>query len=266
MADVLQFKKEGFYMRIANGVEMLEISAMMVGRANVVNPTLIWDEESVILIDTGFPGQLQLIQEAILNAGIPWDKLNKIIITHQDIDHIGSLPSILNESTQSIEVLANELEKPYIEGQKQLLRMTPEAIAKAEANLPESMSNEQREAFVNRLKNPPHAPVDQILADGEELSYCGGITVINTPGHTPGHISLYHKPSRTLIAADAMIVEAGQLLGPVPAHALDYDLAVRSLSKYITYDIDNVICFHGGLFNNNPNQRISELVTLHQSQ
>jgi glyoxylase-like metal-dependent hydrolase (beta-lactamase superfamily II) len=231
-------------MRITNGVEMLEISAIIMGKKDVVNPTLIWDNNMSVLIDTGYPGQLPLIREAMMNVNVPLDRLDKIIITHQDIDHIGSLPSILNEYSQSIEVLANELEKPYIEGQKMLLRMTPEAIAKAEANLPESVSSEQRKAFVNALKNPPHAPVNQIVADGEELPFCGGITVINTPGHTPGHISLYHKPSKTLIAADAMIIEDGQLQGPVPAHALDYDLAIQALS----------------------NHRISELATLHQMQ
>jgi glyoxylase-like metal-dependent hydrolase (beta-lactamase superfamily II) len=108
--------------------------------------------------------------------------------------------------------------------------------------------------------------VDKILTDGEELFYCGGITIINTPGHTPGHISLYHKPSKTLIAADALIVKDGQLQGPVPEHALNYDLAMKSISKFMAYDINAVICFHGGLFNNNCNQRISELTTLHQVQ
>jgi len=33
--------------------------------------------------------------------------------------------------------------------------------------------------------------VDKTLEDGEELPFCGGITVIHTPGHTPGHICLY---------------------------------------------------------------------------
>jgi glyoxylase-like metal-dependent hydrolase (beta-lactamase superfamily II) len=32
--------------------------------------------------------------------------------------------------------------------------------------------------------------VDRIVEDGEELSFCGGITVI-IPGHAPGHICLY---------------------------------------------------------------------------
>ena len=125
--------------------------------------------------------------------------------------------------------------------------------------LPENTPSEWRKAFIATLKSPPSAPVQTTVVDQEELPYCGGITVINTPGHTPGHISLYHKASKTLIAADAMVVEAGQLQGPVPAYCIDYKLALRSLLKLTAYDIETVICYHGGIFNNNPNARIAEL-------
>ena len=46
--------------------------------------------------------------------------------------------------------------------------------------------------------------VDRIVEDGEELPFCGGITVIHTPGHTPGHICLYIGQNKTLIAGDAL--------------------------------------------------------------
>ncbi|MHB8917725.1 MAG: MBL fold metallo-hydrolase [Desulfocucumaceae bacterium] len=57
------------------------------------------------------------------------------------------------------------------------------------------------------------ADVGRTVADEEELPYCGGITVIHTPGHTPGHICLYHKQSRTLIAGDALFAEGGLRAG-----------------------------------------------------
>jgi glyoxylase-like metal-dependent hydrolase (beta-lactamase superfamily II) len=172
------------------------------------------------------------------------------------------LSSILKDSSQLIEVLADDVEKPYIQGDKQLLKLTPEAIAQAAAKLPDSVPSEWRKAFITTLENPPHAPVDTTVFDGQELPYCGGITIINTPGHTPGHICLYHKLSKTLIAADAMVVEAGQLYGPVPQNALDYKTAIQSLNKLTAYPIENIICYHGGLFTNNPNHRIAELAAL----
>jgi glyoxylase-like metal-dependent hydrolase (beta-lactamase superfamily II) len=109
------------------------------------------------------------------------------------------------------------------------------------------------------LENPPKGPVNGILEDGLELANCGGVIVIHTPGHTPGHVSLYHKQSKTLIAADALVVSDGQLLGSIPEYSVNYELAMQSLKKFSEYDIEAVICYHGGLYTDNVNQRIAEL-------
>lgn len=247
-------------MRLANGVEMLEISAVIMGKVNVINPALIWDEKTAILVDTGYPGQLALIREAIEKAGVSFAKLTHIILTHQDIDHIGSLPALLSESPQRVEVLATEVEKPFIQGEKRLLKISLEAIDKAVKSLPAEIPEAKRKAFRAALENPPKAPVDKTIVDGEYLPYGGGITVISTPGHTPGHICLYHHTSKTLIAGDAMRVMDGQLHLPDPHATLDMDEAIRSLKKLMKYDIDKVICYHGGLFQENVNERIAELV------
>lgn len=249
----------GFWMRVAAGVEMLEISAMMMGKVDTVHPTLLWDEEGAILVDAAYPGQVPLIREAMEKAGVALEQVRRIVITHQDLDHIGSLPGLLQASEEKIEVLANEVERPYIQGDKRLLKLTPEAIAQIDAVIPPDVPEEWRKAFKALLENPPRAHVDRTLADGEELPDCGGIVVVNTPGHTPGHISLYHKPSKTLIAGDAMIVSDGQLLGPAPEYTLDLPTAIQSLNALARYDIETVICYHGGLYRGDCNQRIAEL-------
>lgn len=46
-------------MKIANGVESLELKANVMGQQSVIYPTLIWDNNTAILVDAGFPGQLQ---------------------------------------------------------------------------------------------------------------------------------------------------------------------------------------------------------------
>jgi hypothetical protein len=45
-------------MQVANGVEMLEISATIVGKIDVIHPTLFWDRDVAILVDTGYPGPM----------------------------------------------------------------------------------------------------------------------------------------------------------------------------------------------------------------
>ncbi len=240
-------------MKIADGVNALEITSSLMGSTSVIVPTLIWDDTTVVLADTGYPGLFKDIRAAMDGAGVPFSKLNKIILTHQDIDHIGGLPQLLKESDHKIEVLAHLGDKPFIEGLQPLLKM--KIIQQRLENLPEEQRKQAAALFGAPIKNK----IDRTLADGEKLPYCGGITVIFTPGHTPGHICLYLERSKTLVAGDAMVITDGQLQGPRPQATPDLDLATKSLQKLTHYDIETVICYHGGVNQDHVNRRIKEL-------
>ena len=240
-------------MKIADGVEVLELTNNSLGAASLIHPTLIWDDSAVLLADTGFPGLLADIRAAMDKAGVPFSQLSKIILTHQDIDHIGGLPGLLQASDHKIEVLAHLGDKPFIEGEQPLLKM--KTIEQRLAGLPEEQRKQAAALFGGPIKNK----LDRTLADGEKLPYAGGITVIFTPGHTPGHICLFLERSKTLVAGDAMVVIEGQLMGPRPNATPDMDTAIRSLHKLTQYDIGTVICYHGGVYRGQANQRIKEL-------
>jgi glyoxylase-like metal-dependent hydrolase (beta-lactamase superfamily II) len=244
-------------MRIADGVEVLELPMQGFAGRSIIHPTLIWDDDTAVLVDAGFLGQLQQIREAMGNAGVPFDRLDKVIITHQDIDHIGSLPDIIRESSHKVEVLSHEEEKPYIECRKPLIKMNRERLSKMAVSLPE----EQRQRMEALFANPPKASVDTMVADEQVLPYCGGITVIFTPGHTPGHICLYLNKSKTLIAGDALVAVDGELRGPNPQATYDLDTALQSLKKLTEYDIETVICYHGGVYGDSANERLAELAS-----
>lgn len=47
----------------------------------------------------------------------------------------------------------------------------------------------------------PGHPVDRTLAEGDEVA---GFTVLETPGHTAGHVSFWRESDRTLIVGDVM--------------------------------------------------------------
>ena len=187
-----------------------------------------------VLIDTGFPGQFEDIQIEMERVGVYFDKLKVVILTHQDIDHIGSLPDLLENGVSDIKVYAHELDKPYIEGEFPLLK------------------DEQ-------VKNPPKGKVSDTVIDGQELPYCGGILILHTPGHTPGHISLYLKQSKTLIAGDSMYSVNGKLGGIHAPTTLNVKEAQQSLKRYSNLDIESVVCYHGGLSKENIKIQIQNL-------
>lgn len=240
-------------MKVAAGVEMLEISANIMGKENTVNPALIWDDETAILVDAGYPGQQPLFKEAVEKAGVSFDKINDIILTHHDIDHIGSASSIKAKAPERINILAHEEESPYIEGVK-----CPLKLAQLEARL--DVMPEKMKPVYEKLKagfENSKIKVDTLLKDGDRLPYCGGITVIHTPGHTLGHICLYLEQSKILIAGDLLTIENG-VPAPFPrAINYDHDMYLNSIKKLAQYDIHTIICYHGGLFKGDVYQIIS---------
>ncbi|HDR7665619.1 MBL fold metallo-hydrolase [Bacillus wiedmannii] len=217
-------------MEIAKGVEMLQLEF----QEFIIHPILLWDDEMAVLIDTGFPGQFEDIQVEMERVGIPVDKLNVLILTNQDIDHIGSLPDLLKNGVSDIKVYAHELDKPYIEGELPLLKD-------------------------GNVENPPKGKVSNTVIDGQELPYCGGIQILHTPGHTPGHISLYLKQSKTLIAGDSMYSVNGKLGGIHAPTTLNVKESQQSLKRYSNLDIESVVCYHGGLSKENIKIQIQNL-------
>lgn len=236
---------------------MLELPMQVMGVERTVYPTLLWDKDNVILVDSGIPGNLERIKKQTEAAGASFAKLNRIIATQQDIDHIAGIRGILWENPD-IQVYAHEADKPYIQGDKKVKRLNSKFMDRIK-DLPE----EERSAIVAMFENSS-VKVDSTLNDGDVLPFCGGITVIHTPGHTPGHICLYHPGSKTLLAGDALNILGGQLVGPNKDPMSEDDVnandAIHSLKKLTGYDIANIITYHGGLFTDNPNEAIQEVI------
>ncbi len=223
--------------RIRDNVEILEIE-----ENNSVCPVLIWDDEHVVLVDAGFPGQYDKIAAEIGRVGFSVNRLDMLIFTHQDLDHIGCAQEILAASP-GIVTVAHEKEAPYIEGVEPSLK----ASAKLRAGGLSDEERERAEQSVKRAKE--HAvPILKKSVDGETLPIAGGIELIHTPGHTTGHQCVYLRGAKLLIAGDALNRGGEGLKGPNPIHTLDMPQATESLKKLIRLDIESIVCYHGGLF------------------
>lgn len=241
-------------MKVASGVEMLDVKMNFLGELRSIHPTLLFDEEAAVLIDVGMPGQLEDIKQAMAAVGVPFDRLKAVILTHQDIDHIGAIEQVL--AAKAVPVYAHAEDKPYIQGEKEPIKMNRDRVEQMLANAPEEVRTQMKAMF----GHPPKAAVTYTVEDGEVLPFFGGVTVVFTPGHTPGHISLYHNATKTVIAGDSTVSQDGRLLGPAERATPDMPLALASLKKFTAYDIDRVICYHGGLCNEQVNEQFRALV------
>ncbi|MCC2685616.1 MAG: hydrolase [Paenibacillaceae bacterium] len=242
-------------MNIAEGIVMLELEMSVMGRTSQIHPTLLHDGHSAVLVDTGTPGLLKAFQAEFAKAGVPFANLTAVILTHSDIDHIGSIQDIIQATDRPLDIYAHTVEQPYIQGEKPSIKMTPERVARMTAQLPED-ARRRMEAV---LLHPPTAKVTHTVADGDVLPLFGGIDVIFTPGHTPGHISLYHRSSKTLIVGDAAVAQDGTVQGPNPQATPDMPTALESLKKFAKFDIDKAIFYHGGLCDSRINEQFRQI-------
>ena len=221
-------------MRIAENVEMLEVHGM-----GVYYPVLTWDESDVVLLDTGFPGEFDLIKQGLAACGFTPEQVTKVILTHQDVDHVGSAKAFRELGAT---IMAHVDEAPFIQGDKPLIKITA-----MEERL-DQLSEEQL-GFYNMLKGfmPKLAvPVDGLLTDGQVLPFCGGIRVVATPGHTPGHIALFLDKSQIVVCGDAANIQDGQLVGPAGHVTYDMDTAMKSFEAIKALKPAGYVCYHGG--------------------
>lgn len=216
-------------MIISEHISMLEIQ----GENGCCYPIIIHDDNNLILVDTGYPLQINLIKEAVEQCGYRLEDINKIIFTHQDIDHIGCAKELI-EISPKIEVMAYEEEAPYIDG-----RLTPIKLANLDSSNP--FYHQLKAGFDNR-----RIKIDRELKDGDFFQICGGIEIIHTPGHTPGHICIYIKDDKVLITGDALNLEDGKLVGANPRYSDNMMKANESIKKLYSYDIETVVTYHGG--------------------
>ena len=123
--------------------------------------------QEITLIDTGIPGSWRTIVKGLENLSIRPSMITNILITHHDVDHIGSAAK--------------------------LQELTGAELWASQEDIPVIMGEEERPGFkkhlkhIFRLKKPAH--MRAILPQ----QTIGGIRAIPTPGHTKGHLCFLYK-------------------------------------------------------------------------
>jgi glyoxylase-like metal-dependent hydrolase (beta-lactamase superfamily II) len=188
------------------------------------HPVAIETAHGLVLVDVGLPGSVPALRDAHDEHGFALEDVETVILTHHDADHAGGLDELLEEIDAL--VAAHETEAPYVDGREFPVKADP-------AN----------------GRYPP-ARVDLELTGGETFTtHAGPMWVVETPGHSPGHVSLYLPESRLLLAGDALVADQGddRLHGPKPQYTPDRERAGDSIGALAELDVDRTLCYHGGL-------------------
>ena len=156
-------------------------------RSSINSFAFLEDDGSVTLVDAGLPWATRRIEAGLTELGkVPAD-VSRILLTHAHADHAGGARALKSRTGGSVH--AHDMEAGYIRAGKPPEPDRRSFAARVFALLPTSFHGVE---------------VDETFSDGQLLDVGGGLRVVHTPGHTPGHVSLVHEPSGTLITGDAL--------------------------------------------------------------
>lgn len=177
------------------------------------------DDGRVTLVDVGLAFTAGKVATALRRIGAGPGDVCRIILTHAHSDHAGAAAEISDRTGQGIWAHTDDA------ASLRTGRSAPFA-----PGLPRAVMRLLR---LDRL-----APVDvtREFHDGELLPVGGGLRVIHTPGHSPGHVSLLHEPSALLITGDAIFNISG-LRWPASPLCTDFVMTTQTAHR-LADDID----------------------------
>lgn len=201
-------------------------------------------ERKWVLIDAGLKRSASKIKELADNLFWPESKPAAIILTHGHFDHVGSALELAQE--WDVPVFAHVMELPYLSG----LSSYPPADPWAGGGLLSVISP----AF-------PSGPINisdhiQLLPEDGSLPFLPDWKFIHTPGHSPGHISLFRRRDKVLLAGDAFVttrqesvwsvmMQTRKLTGPPRYFTCDWAAARKSVKTLAELEPETVATGHG---------------------
>ncbi len=194
------------------------------------------------IIDTGMPGSAFKILNQISEMGISLEKIKYIILTHADIDHMGSVTDLKNATGALVAIY--EVEVPYLLGEK---------MRKLEGMIGEMIGLILRILF-KFIKTQNIVP-DITLKEGD---FIGGLEVIYSPGHTEGSISLYNAGA-VLFSGDAVITDKySNIKGFKKRSASDTLEAAKTINKIKHLKFDVLLPGHGNPVLKNASDKLKK--------
>ncbi|HEX8387157.1 MAG TPA: MBL fold metallo-hydrolase [Rubricoccaceae bacterium] len=197
-----------------------------------------------VLVDAGIPGTAGAIAEAAAERFGEGARPAAIVMTHGHFDHVGALETLAEQ--WDAPVVAHPLELPYLNGTAAYPPPDPSVGGGMMARLSPLY---------------PKSPVDvgarlqAFPADGS-VPHMPGWRWVHTPGHTPGHVSLWREADRAVVAGDAFVTTAQEsayavatqapaMHGPPMYFTPDWTSAKASVQALAALEPDLAVTGHG---------------------
>lgn len=188
---------------------------------------LVDDDGQVTLVDAGLKRATRTVLAGLAHIGVRPSDVTRILVTHAHPDHVGGLASLRGATGAA--VAAHELDAAYVR----------------EGKGPELDRSTMGGRLLRRNQGGAPTPVEEELTDGQLLDIAGGLRVVHTPGHTPGHVAFVHEPSKLLITGDSIFNMTGRMTWSIAMFCTDSALNRRTASVLGDLDYDLAAFTHG---------------------
>ena len=195
---------------------------------DLINSFLLEDEDgSLTLVDTGLKHGQKAILGALAGLGKAPEDVRRILLTHAHNDHAGGLAAA--KQATGADVLSHDRDATYLRT----------------GTTPQLDRSTAKGRLLNRVRGSfAKTEVAETFQDGALLPVGGGLRVVHTPGHTPGHVSLLHEPSATLITGDAIFNVRGLRYSPA-SFCTDIRLSRETADRLADLEYSTVAFTHG---------------------
>jgi glyoxylase-like metal-dependent hydrolase (beta-lactamase superfamily II) len=156
-------------------------------RWDLVNTIVLRDDDGrITLVDTGYKYAPDKILAALRLIGAGPKDVTRILLTHAHSDHAGGVAKLAGATGAGVLVHIDD------------------AVYVREGRAPDFDRSQLLGRILRNGGRFGATEVAEVVHDGQVLDIAGGLRVVHTPGHTPGHISLLHEPTRLLVTGDSI--------------------------------------------------------------
>ncbi|WP_435075855.1 MBL fold metallo-hydrolase [Halorubrum sp. HHNYT27] len=148
------------------------------------------DDDVPTLVDAGTPWDETAIREGLADAGVDVEDIGRVLLTHYDLDHVGTLAALTPELDATVYAGAFDA-----------------AILRGERSPPWRNHKGALQRLTGLLTTLPNLDIEAV-DDGERL---GSFTAFHTPGHTPGHVAYVSEELDVALLGDLVSESDGTL-------------------------------------------------------